>query len=292
MTLAADRRSVLTGLGALAVSGCSSNTGGLSGVVPLDLSALEQAYGGRIGVAAFSGPVLTGWRTEERFLYCSTFKLFLAAAVLQRAAESRDALTRPILVRASDIVPHAPVTGPAVGESLTLETLCKAAVEVSDNAAANILIREMGGLPALQAWYGSIGDTVTRVDRTETALNVAEGEKDTTTPAQFAANLDKVLHRGSALRGEIVPVLTQWLLASPTGPDRIKAAGGAGWRVAHKTGTNDAGQTNDIGVMYGPDASMVTLAIFYDGPASASAGQRDAAVAEAARQVLKVLGHD
>src|SRR5690606_21980500 len=107
---------------------------------------------------------------------------------------------RAVPVAVSDMVMHRPITETAVGSTLTIEELCKAAVEVSDNPAANILIREMGGLEAWQAWYRTIGDQVTRVDRYETELNSAvSGDlRDTTTPEQFVANLDAVL-RGTLL---------------------------------------------------------------------------------------------
>lgn len=292
MITGTDRRSVLTGLGALSVAGCAPDAGNSGQLVALDLSALERRHDGRIGVAAFSGPKQTGWRAGERFLYCSTFKLFLAIATLQRAAEGQEGLARAVPILQADMVPHAPVTEPAVGGTMTIEALCQAAVEQSDNPAANILIREMGGRRAFREWYASIGDTVTRVDRAEPDLNSPNGEQDTTTPAQAVTNLDVVLHRGSPIRGQIVPVLTRWLLASPTGPGRIKAAAPAGWRVAHKTGTSDFGQTNDIGVMHAPQGDTVTLAVYFDAPATASAEQRDAVVAEVTRHVLKALGHD
>lgn len=291
MRVGTDRRSILTGLGALGLAGCSTR-GSRNGFVALDLSDLERRHTGRIGLAAISGPIQTGWRAEERFLYCSTFKLFLAAATLQRVATAQEGLDRSVPVLQQDMVSHAPVTQPAVGGVLSIEALCQAAVEQSDNPAANILIREMGGLPAFRAWYRSIGDTVTRVDRYETGLNRPDGELDTTTPAQTVTNMDLTLARGSATWSQVTPMLTRWMLASPTGAGRIKAAVPSGWQVAHKTGTSDSGQTNDIGFLYGPRQAQVTMAVYYDGLRSVSAQDRDAVVADAARLALKALGHD
>lgn len=287
-----DRRSVLTGFGALALGGCSGANKAPPSEMALDFADLERRHGGRIGVVAAGMPTIASWRADERFLYCSTFKLFLAAATLERAAQSYDSLARLVPVRQEDMVAHAPVTGPLVGQALTIEALCQAVVEQSDNPAANILIRELGGVPALRAWYESIGDRVTRVDRTEPELNRPDGDRDTTTPMQFARNMDLVLHRPSPVRAQVVPALTRWLLASPTGPGRIKAAAPDGWRVAHKTGTSALGHTNDIGVLYGPAGELVTMAIFYEGQSSASAETRDAVVAETGRRTLKALGFD
>ena len=98
-----------------------------------------------MGFFAMQGRSVAEWRATERFTFCSTFKLFLAAATLERVQRGEERLDRLITVSESDLVPHAPVTGEAVGNEISVETLCQGMVELSDNPAANILIREMGG---------------------------------------------------------------------------------------------------------------------------------------------------
>src|SRR5690554_3641081 len=255
----------------------------------LDLAALEARHGGRLGVCAQDGGRRAGWRADERFAYASTFKLFLAACVLERAQRGQERLDRAIPIRERDMVPHAPATGPAVGATLTVEALCKAAVEISDNPAANLLLRELGGLETFQAWYRGLGDGVTRVDRYETALNSAlPGDpRDTTTPAQAVANLDKVL-LGGLLEPEYLQRLQTWLLETPTGAARIRAGVPAGWRVAHKTGTGARNSYNNIGAAFPPSGGPVVIAVYYTG-AEASDGELDAVVAEATRAALVAL---
>ncbi|MGY0633385.1 class A beta-lactamase [Luteimonas sp. A478] len=255
---------------------------------PLDLGPLEARHGGRLGVCAM-GPGRVGWRMDERFAYASTFKLFLAACVLDRVQQGAERLDRAISIRERDMVPHAPVTGPAVGSSLTIEALCKAAVEISDNPAANILLRELGGLETFQAWYHGIGDEVTRVDRYETQLNSAlPGDpRDTTTPAQAVANLDRVLLRG-LLAPELLAKLQTWLVETTTGPGRIKAGVPNGWRVAHKTGTGARNSCNNIGVAFPPTGAPVVIAVYYTG-AEASPEALDAVIAEATRAAFVAL---
>ncbi|RZJ80887.1 MAG: class A beta-lactamase, partial [Brevundimonas sp.] len=99
----------------------------------LDLSDLEKKHGGRIGLHAMDADAVS-WRADERFNYCSTFKLFLAAATQERVQRANETLERAIPITVADIVPHAPVTGPAVGKTLTIVELMQAVVEVSDNA--------------------------------------------------------------------------------------------------------------------------------------------------------------
>lgn len=293
MTRGADRRSVLTGLAALGAAGC-----GPAPAVdehrpgqewPLDLSALEQRHGGRIGLCA-ANTNRVWWRGLERFNYCSTFKLFLAAATLDRVRKGEERLDRAIPVTAADMIHHAPVTQPAVGSTLTIEQLCKGTVEVSDNPAANILIRELGGLDAWRAWYRSIGDTDTTVDRLEPMMNRRDGDKDTINPAQAVANLAKILFGDAPLLvGAQHDLLSGWLKASPTGPGRIKAGAPAGWSVAHKTGTGGTGQTNDIGVLYPPTGQPVGIAVYYEAPSTLAVATRDAVIAEATRLALAAL---
>lgn len=263
---------------------------GLERLDGLDLAALEARHGGRLGACASGDGRSIGWRQDERFAYASTFKLFLAACVLGRVQDGRERLDRAVPVRERDMVPHAPATAPAVGSTMTIAGLCRAAVELSDNPAANILLRELGGLESFGSWYQRIGDTVTRVDRYETALNSAlPGDpRDTTSPAQTVANLERIL-LGGLLAPPLLQLLETWLLETPTGAGRIKAGVRAGWRVAHKTGTGDRNSYNDIGWIRPPSGPPVAIAVYYTGARDATPEQFDAVVAAATRAVVETL---
>lgn len=298
MTFGTDRRSVLTGLGALGVMGCSQQTETpaddvAARAIAVDFAPLEARHGGRLGfVAQVPGGDQVSWRSSERFVYCSTFKMYLAAATLQRVQRGEERLDRQVPVTTTDMVNHAPVTEPAVGFSLSIERLMKAVVEVSDNPAANILIRELGGLDALRAWYRSIGDHSTTVDRLEPMMNRLDGDKDTITPAQSAANLHRLfVAPDSPLAAESRTRLLGWMFDSPTGADRIKAGVPAGWRVAHKTGTGGYGPTNDIGLVYPPSRGPLIVAAYFHGTSGSTPAQLDAVIADATRMALAALGH-
>jgi beta-lactamase class A len=81
----ADRRTVLLGAGALMLAACSREVKSAeadldadvedAGALDLDLSDLEARHGGRLGLAVASGGVNAAWRGDERFVYCSTFKM-------------------------------------------------------------------------------------------------------------------------------------------------------------------------------------------------------------------------
>ena len=301
MALPMDRRSVLSTLAALPLAGCGAAPSPAAGetvqapaVAEIDLRELEGRSGGRLGLALHdlaSGRRLV-WRAQERFVYCSTFKAYLAAATLLRVQTGDERLDRAIPITAADMINHAPVTEAAVGSSLTVEQLMKATVEVSDNPAANLLLKALGGLGAMQQFYRSIGDQTTRVDRFEPEMNRLDGDKDTIQPLQSAANLHRLfVDPATPLSAASKALLLRWMTDSPTGAGRIKAGVPAGWTVAHKTGTGGYGPTNDIGVLYPPTGDPVVLAIYYHATPETSAAANDAVIAEATRSALKAVGH-
>ena len=252
------RRTVLTGLAALAPAAAFA--------VESDLAGLEQRSGGRLGVyalAAGTGRSLAH-RADERFAMCSTFKALLAAAVLARVDRGEEKLNRPLVLTQADMVAHAPVTEKhlALG-SITVEEACQAIVEVSDNPAANLLLKTIGGPAGLTAYAASLGDTVTRLDRYEPELNTAiKGDpRDTTTPRAMARTLERIA-LGDALPAPSREKLVGWMQASPSGRNRLRKDLPAGWRAADKTGTGMNGSTNDIAVLWPPAGPPVVVACY------------------------------
>jgi beta-lactamase class A len=161
------------------------------------LAALEARAGGRLGVCLLdtgSGR-LVGHRLDERFAMCSTFKLPLAALVLRAAEAGRLRLDDAVAITKADLVAYAPVVEPKVGQTLTLAALAEAAQTTSDNAAANLLLARLGGPAGFTAALRGLGDSVTRLDRTEPQLNVVKPgeEHDTTSPRAMAATMARLL---------------------------------------------------------------------------------------------------
>ncbi|MCA0368526.1 MAG: class A beta-lactamase [Proteobacteria bacterium] len=293
-----DRRTVIGGVGALALVGCypkREKPQAEDDQPEFLLADLETRHGGRLGVTALDvgSQRRVSWRGQERFPFCSTFKAFLAVAVLERVQRGEEQLDRAVPVVRDDMIPHAPVTEKAIGRTLTIRELMQAAVEVSDNPAANILIREMGGIAVWRAWWPTFGDTTTLISRLEPDLNTAlpDDPRDTCLPDQTLANI-RELAFSDRLTPEHDQMIQGWLTASPTGPNRIKAGAPQGWTVAHKTGTGANGTANDIGVAFPVSGSPVVLATYFTGATQASDDQRDAVIAEATRRVFKALGRD
>ncbi len=251
------------------------------------LAALERRTGGRLGIAIhdMAGGQTFGHRAEERFLMLSTFKFLLAAFVLARADREKEQLDRRIAFTKRDLVSWSPVTEKhAGGPGLTVAELCEATVTTSDNTAANLLLASFGGPAALTGFVRSLGDDITRHDRTEPALNAHDGPddlRDTTTPAAIAATMRKLLF-GEALSRRSRDRLNAWLITNRTGDARLRAGFPPDWLVGDKTGTNNKGGANDIGVAWPSGRGALIVTAFCEMP-EAKPDARNAAMAEAAR---------
>src|SRR2546423_4588488 len=146
-----------------------------------------RAANARIGVSAIdvSTNRRVEYRADERFIMCSTFKVLAAAAVLKRVDENREKLDHFVRYGEAQLMAYAPVTREHVKEGgMTLEALCAAAVEQSDNTAANLLLEAIGGPEKRTEFARSLGDKVSRLDHSAPCLNHARPRKgdDTTNP--------------------------------------------------------------------------------------------------------------
>ena len=254
--------------------------------------ALELSLGGRLGIAALDigRSRRLEHRASERFPMCSTFKPLAAAAVLHRVDEKKEQLTRFIPYTKADLLEHAPVTREHVNEGgMTLAALCAAAIEYSDNTAANLLLQTIGGPEGLTRYARSLGDEQTRLDRREPDLNsaVPGDERDTTTPAAMVANL-RTLLLGDALSQSSRQLLDSWLADNKTGGEMIRAGLPSDWKIGDKTGRGENGATNDIAIIRPPGKSPILLAIYFVG-STASPEARLSAIADVARIVVETF---
>ncbi|HEY9217055.1 MAG TPA: class A beta-lactamase, partial [Phenylobacterium sp.] len=176
-------------------------------------------------------------------------------------------LERPLALTKADMLSHAPISEKhlALG-TITVGEACQAAVESSDNPAANLLLRSLGGPEALTAWLRSIGDGATRLDRTELELNTAvPGDpRDTTTPRAMVATMQRLL-LGDGLPPASRELLLGWMKTAPSGVNRLRRALPAGWKAADKTGTGGKGSTNDVAVLWSPSGAPVLVAAYVTG---------------------------
>lgn len=290
-----SRRSALGALLAVPVAACAPKSSPASQAdepgPDQELAALERRFDARLGLFARNaqtGRTLVN-RAHERAAMCSTFKVYAAGALLRRHGLAGGYFDRLITYGRGDLVDHSPITETRVGTGMTVGELCAAALQHSDNTAANLLLRELGGPRAIAPFARSIGDDKTRLDRWETELNtvVPGDERDTTTPAAYAAGLQRLL-LGDVLAEPERRVLTDWMIGNTTGDDRIRAGVPREWRTADKTGGGSYGVANDVAVTWTSVGTPIVIALF-TGRHREHDDYDDALLAEAARVVARRL---
>jgi len=267
--------------------------GAWSGDLASNLEKLEKERGGRLGVAIddTENNRQAGYRSEERFPMCSTFKLLAVAAVLTRIDKGDDRLDRRIKFESTEVVVDSPVTKNRIGgDGMTLAEICEAAIIVSDDTAGNLLLSILGGSDSLTAYARSLGDTVTRLDRIEPVLNESKpGDlRDTTSPAAMLSNI-RTLVAGSALTPASRDHLTGWLVGNKTGDKRLRAGFPRNWRIGDKTGAGENGTTNDVAVLWpSPERPPVFVSVYLTG-SSVDGDHRSATLAMVGATILRSL---
>ena len=226
------------------------------------IQALERQHNALIGVYATNlvSEKTVAHRAQDPFAMCSTFKTYASARVLQMAEHGELTLDDKVFVDPAGILPNSPVTETRASGEMTLAELCQAALQRSDNAAANLLLNRIGGPPAITAFARSIGDQRSRLDRFEIELNsaVPGDPRDTSTPEALGGGYRALLDGGVLAPLQRLQ-LQDWMRANQT--SSMRAGLPPGWSTADKTGSGDYGSTNDVGIAYGPAGERVLIAI-------------------------------
>ncbi|HEY0947473.1 MAG TPA: class A beta-lactamase [Opitutaceae bacterium] len=243
-----------------------------------EVSAAITGGGGRFGVGVKDLQTGETWfrAANERFPMQSVFKAPLGAAVLHHIARGRLRLDDPVVVQREDLAMQwSPLAREFTGErrTYTVRDLLERAVGASDNTAADVLMRLIGGPHVVQEFLQAHGISDLRVDRYEREFQpellglppFKHGERideaayqaaaealpraarqaaldayladprDTATPHAALAFLEQ-LDAGTLLNAEHTALLLDIMTRSPSGPNRLKAGLPAGSSFAHKTG--------------------------------------------------------
>lgn len=274
----------LAAIATIALPACAQHIQALSPENPWGYS--EPLSGGRLGVAVLQvDGRIEGYRLDERFPMCSTFKWLAAAYVLHRVDRGLERLDRRIRYGREVLLPHSPVTENRVGDGMTLAELCHATITTSDNAAGNLLLSTYGGPQGLTSFARSLGDDVTRLDRWELELNEATpGDPRDTTSPRAMAHLLHVTLVGDALSSRSRQQLAQWLEGTVTNGKRLRANLPGNWRMGSKTGTGGRGSTNDVGIFWPPKRPPTLVCAFITNTHAPEA-DRNGAIAAVARRV-------
>jgi beta-lactamase class A len=279
----------------------------------IGVSAIHLETGARI---SFNG--------DRRFPMASVSKVPMAVAFLRRVDEGEIDLGEDLVVPVTDFRPgYSPLASWSGGkaEQATVDSLFRLMIEVSDNTATDVVLRMAGGPSEVTRHLRELGIYEVDVDRSEARtfadlsgipdsvpetllyryryfrtrdalpaehrqqarLRFGDDPRDTATPDGMA-NLLSLIHTGEGLNPESRDYLLNSMLASRSGPRRIKGLLPRGTPVAHKTGTI-AGAINDVGIITLPDgAGHVAIAVFVY-TFNRTEWRRERTIAEVARLV-------
>lgn len=179
-----DRRLFIGGTLALGASACIPPDQSPMGRLAAELRLIEAVGNGTLGVELFDtvSGMSVGLNRDRRFGHASSFKFSLAALLLQRHAAGLIDADKRVTWTEADMLEYAPFTRERIATGATLRELARATQVTSDNPAANILLRNLGGPAGLTAFWRSISDEVSRLDRFEPELNIVPRPNSATPP--------------------------------------------------------------------------------------------------------------
>ncbi len=246
-------------------------------VTPALQMLAKKAEPGLLGAAILdlSTGEMKGVNADKPMPMQSVFKLPLAIAVMDAADKGQLSLDDEVtLTRDQLSVAHSPIAEAFPERTdYTVEELIRAAVAQSDNTAADILLKRIGGPQALTRFFQERGLESFRVDRYEYELQpqsvglpeftgqwigldaMLEAKEQVPIEAQRAAlriyladprdrvspadmvQILSMLAKGQFLSPASTEKLMDILESTTTGTDRLKAGAPEGATVYHKTGT-------------------------------------------------------
>ncbi len=266
----------------LLISGAS--LAGDDGPLIAAVERIEDELKARVGFSAYDLETERRWeyQADERFAMASTFKTLACAALLHRADKGEESLDRKVSFSTSDLVTYSPITERYAGrEVMSLFALCQATLRMSDNTAANMVLKALGGPEEVTSFVRTLGDDVTRLDRWETELNEAApgDDRDTTSPNAMVANLEKLL-LGDVLTVSSRNQLRDWLENNQVADDLFRASVPDDWVVADRTGAGGHGLRAITAVLWPPDRQPIVVALYLT--------ETDASFAERNEAIFKV----
>jgi beta-lactamase class A len=202
----------------------------------------------------------------------SVFKLPLALTVLHLVEQRELSLDQAVRFLPQDrILPHvySPLQDeyPDAAVTVPLHELLRLAVSLSDNVAADILLRLVGGPKAVNTYIAALGIKGFNLQDNEAVLHheVSAQYRNWLEPAG-AVQLLRRISDDSPLSRAHTDLLLAWMTPAVR-TNRLEGALPSGVRVAHKSGTSGvdngvAHATNDIGLILLPDGRRIAIAVF------------------------------
>ncbi|HHF2862852.1 TPA: CARB family carbenicillin-hydrolyzing class A beta-lactamase [Vibrio alginolyticus] len=254
-----------------------------------DISLLEQQTSSRIGVSVWDTQADERWdyRGDERFPLMSTFKTLACAKMLSDMDSGKLSKNATAKVDERSIVVWSPVMDKLAGQNTRIEHACEAAMLMSDNTAANLVLNEIGGPKAVTMFLRTIGDKATRLDRIEPRLNEATpgDSRDTTTPNAILNTL-RTLVEGETLSYESRVQLKIWMQDNKVSDSLMRSVLPTGWSIADRSGTGGHGSRGINAIIWKENHRPVYISIYVT-ETELSLQARDQLVAQISQLILQ-----
>ncbi len=286
------------------------------------LRAIEADSGGTLGVKVvhLESGRSAGRNAEEPFPMASVYKLPIAAAVLAKVEAGELALGQEVEVLPGELRRTGARVDPwTPGSRVAVLRLLDAMMTASDNTACDVLLRVLGGGPAVDAWlagrgYPGIDVTWSELVMAATASGVEDRVRDgacdhacldalvaaapkakraaagrafeadrrnTATPSDLARFLSG-LWSGRLLSAESSGLVLGMMRRNRTGDRRIRALLPEGTPVWDKTGSIGR-SANDVGLVELPGGKGTLVVVALVKGSTRDWPARDRAIARAAK---------
>ncbi|AHJ00703.1 TPA: GMA family class A beta-lactamase GMA-1 [Vibrio parahaemolyticus] len=228
------------------------------------LYSIEQRTLGRIGVSVLdSTDQQWHYKGNERFPMMSTFKTLACAKMLQDSDRDILDISTMAPVKSDELIAWSPITKNMVGSSITIENACEATMKTSDNTAANIVLKHIGGPQGVTAFLRLIGDKVTQLDRFEPELNQAKADdlRDTTTPNAMNKTLYHILFE-DVLAQNSKKQLKEWMQGNTVSDSLLRSVLPKGWSIADRSGAGANGSRGITAAIWTDEREPLIISIY------------------------------
>lgn len=239
------------------------------------------------------------YNSQSRLVMHSVFKFPIAMCVLNLVDKGKYKLDEKIKVAKRDMHPNtwSPMRDKYPdGAELPLSEIIGYMVSQSDNTACDFLLKKIGGPKVVEEYIHSLGVKGIAIKASEADMASAWEVQYTNwaKPADLVHLLD-IFYHGKALSKASNDFLMQAMLATTTGPHRLRGLLPKDAVVAHKTGTSPTNAeglspaTNDIGIITLPNGKHLAIVVMVCN-SKADEATRDEVIAKIAKAAWDTYG--
>ena len=256
--------------------------------VKKEIKLIEEKLSAEIGVTIFNVETGDNWdyKGDDTFPLTSTFKTIACAKLLHDYDNHNIDINSKVKVKNIDLMEYSPVMKNYVDQEVTLNQACQAAMYTSDNTAANIIIKSVGGTQSITDFVRYLGDKKTRLDRIEPDLNegALNDPRDSTTPNAISNTLNKLLF-SSVLSDASKYQLKEWMIKNQVTGSLLRSVLPNEWDIADRSGAGGFGARSITALVWSKHQPPLIISI-YIAQTKASMDERNQAIVKIGKAIF------